>query len=293
MTPRGPLVALSAMLLLGGAPAAGQGTAAAPTSNRESRSALPAPPLPGPSRFEEIGRFPAPEARQGVAVDARYFYTVGNSHIVKRDKRTGIPVAEWRGNPGGPAVHLNSCVVVAAGLVCAHSNYPGVPMVSSLEIWDPGTLAHRSSHSFGIYEGSLTWASRKDGDWWLNFAHYGAGGGVPGKGPEWTSLVRFGDDWARKAGYTYPAHFARMMAPYSASGGNWGADGRLYVTGHDQAAIYVLRVPEMGSVLEWVETIPAPLHGQAWVFDPVDPKVIWGIQRAAGVVVIGSLVSDR
>ena len=237
--------------------------------------------------FEEIRRFPAPEATQGVAVDDRFFYAIGNRQIVKYDKRTGERIAEWQGEPDGPIVHLNSCIVQDERLVCAHSNHPGIPMLSSLEVWDPATLQHIDSHSFGFHEGSLTWAIPKDGDWWLNFAHYGNYSGTPGKGPEWTTLVRFDEKWNRRAAYAYPMRLIQQFTPNSSSGGNWGPDGRLYVTGHDEPEIYVLRVPEMGSVLEWVETIPAPMHGQAWAFDPADPKAVWGIIRGSEDVVVG------
>lgn len=240
-------------------------------------------------RFEEVQRFHAPEARQGVAVDERHFYAIGNSQIVKYDRRTGEKVAAWEGEPDGPISHLNSCIVRDVRLVCAHSNYPGIPMLSSVEIWDTATLQHVASRSLGIYEGSLTWAIRRDGDRWLNFAHYGTAGGTPGKGPEWTTLVRLDADWNRRAAYTYPEALIERLRPYSISGGNWGPDGLLYVTGHDASEIYVLRLPERGSVLEWVETMPAPMHGQAWVFDPADPDAVWGIIRASGDVVVGML----
>jgi len=239
--------------------------------------------------FEEVRRFPAPEARQGVAVDRHHFYAIANARIAKYEKRTGRRVAEWQGTAGGPIIHLNSCIVDGRYLTCAHSNYPGLPMTSSLETWDTGTLRHRASRSFGIYEGSLTWATRSDGDWWLNFAHYGNAAGTPGKGPEWTTLVRFDARWNRTASYTYAPALIVKFAPYSSSGGNWGRDGRLYITGHDQPEIYVLRLPAMGSVLEWVETIPAPIRGQAWAFDPRDPKTLWGILRASGEVVVAML----
>ncbi|MGH7576741.1 MAG: hypothetical protein ACREM1_16660 [Longimicrobiales bacterium] len=48
-------------------------------------------------------------------------------------------------------------------------------------------------------------------------------------------------------------------------------------------------LPEMGSVLEWVETIPAPMHGQAWVFDPEDPAQLFSIVRRTGEVVVARL----
>jgi hypothetical protein len=263
-------------------------------SSPDAGMQAPAPYHPAAGRrFEEVRRFRAPEARQGVAVDADHFYAVDNTHIVKYARETGERVADWKGVRGKPLVHLNSCIVVSADLVCAHSNYPGVPMVSSVETWDTRTLAHRASRSFGIYEGSLTWAVPKGGDWWLHFAHYGGSGGMAGRGPEWSRLVRFDAGWVRRAAYVYPADLVTRLAPYSVSGGNWGPDGLLYVTGHDEPELYVLRLPAMGSVLEWVETIPAPIHGQAWVFDPTDPESIWGIQRATGDIVVGRLVRGR
>jgi hypothetical protein len=138
-----------------------------------------------------VKRYHAPVARQGVAVDDQHFYAIGNAHIVKYEKHTGTRVAEWKGEPGGPIVHLNSCIVAESSLVCAHSKYPGVPMLSSIEVRDPLTLHHSASRSLGIHEGSLTWAIPKNGEWWLNFAHCGHASGKPGRGPEWTSLVCF------------------------------------------------------------------------------------------------------
>ena len=37
----------------------------------------------------------------------------------------------------------------------------------------------------------------------------------------------------------------------SNSGGSWGPDGLLYLTGHDPAEIYNMRLPKAGSVLNW------------------------------------------
>ena len=246
-------------------------------------------PPPSERRFEEVRRYGAPEARQGVAADADHFYAVGNRVVAKYDRATGARMAVWQGADDGPIVHLNSCIVLDERLVCAHSNHPGIPMLSSLEIFDPETLEPIGSRSLGAYEGSLTWAIRHDGSWWLHFAHYANYSGTPGKGPEWSTLVRFDDDWRRTAAYAYPVSLVERFTPDSSSGGNWGPDGRLYVTGHAAAEVYVLELPAMGSVLEWVETIPAPMEGQAWVFDPADPDQVFGIVRATGEVVVGTL----
>ena len=248
------------------------------------------PPPRAELGFEEVARFRALEATQGVAVSEAHFFAIGNTVIGKYDRETGRRVGEWSGASGGSIVHLNSCLLVDRQLVCAHSNYPRLPMLSTIEIWDPETMEHVESKSLEFSDGSLTWAIHRDGDWWLNFAHYGLlFGGTPGKGPESSAVVQFDEDWRRKASFAYPPALIGRFRPYSSSGGNWAPDGSLYVTGHDEPEIYVLRVPEMGAVLEWTETIPAPMQGQGWAFDPTDPQTVWGIVREIGEVVAGTL----
>lgn len=245
---------------------------------------LPAP-TPSGKRFVEVRQMEAREARQGVAVDADHVYAIANYQIGKYDKRTGEKVGEWNGGPDGPIVHLNSCLVEGARLICAHSNHPGIPMLSSVEIWDTRTLEHVESYSFGAREGSLTWVLPADDGWWAAFAHYANYSGIPGRGSEWSSLTRYDAEWNRRQSYAFPVTLIERFTPDSSSGGNWGADGRLYVTGHDAAEVYVLQLPKMGSVLEWVDTWPAPMEGQAWVFDPAEPTHVWGILRSTGEVV--------
>ena len=65
----------------------------------------------------------------------------------------------------------------------------------------------------------------------------------------------------------------------SSSGGGFGPDGLLYVTGHDAPELYALRVPESGAVLEPVATLPAPIAGQGTAWDPAQPGGLWGIVR--------------
>lgn len=54
----------------------------------------------------------------------------------------------------------------------------------------------------------------------------------------------------------------------------------LYLTGHDSAELYRVRLPKMGSVLEVVDTIPMNIRGQGIARDRSDPGVIYGIIRA-------------
>jgi hypothetical protein len=75
------------------------------------------------------------------------------------------------------------------------------------------------------------------------------------------------------------------MKPYSNSGGAWGEDGLLYLTGHDAPELYVVRLPSAGSVLEHVATIAIPVAGQAVAWDRSRPRVLYGINRKSAEVV--------
>lgn len=225
-----------------------------------------------------VRRLPADEARQGVAVDADHVYAIDNGRIGKYDKRTGRKVAEWSGDPA-LFPHLNSCAVVEARLVCASSNYPATPMTSSVEMFDPQTLAHVGTVALGPGTGSLTWVIRKDGFWWATFANYDERGGDPGRDHRSTVLVKFDDDWRRVSAWLFPETVLARFAPRSSSGGVWGPDGLLYVTGHDERELYVLALPEAGGTLRHVATIPMAAPGQAIAWDETQGHV-WGVDRA-------------
>ena len=246
-------------------------------------------------RFVETARFSAPEARQGVAVDERYFYAIGTREIGKYDKTTGKRVAKWRESEGGPIIHLDSGVIVDGKLYCAHSNYPGIPMTSSVEIWDAATLRHVGSHSFGIRWGSCTWVDRHDGHWWAAFAHYDKlkAKGLTDRGTEWTTVVKFDDDWRELEAWVFPRELLRRFVPMSNSGGSWGPDGLLYTTGHDRPELYALRLPRAGSVLELVAVLPAALRGQGIAWDRSDPGVLYGIDRSKRQVIVFRYLSGR
>jgi hypothetical protein len=246
------------------------------------------PPRTGERRFELLRTFDAPAARQGVAVDAGHVYAIANRRIEKYT-RSGERVSAWQEEESGPIVHLNSGIVLDGALYCAHSNYPEIPMVSSIEIFDADTLAHRSSHPFGIFAGSATWVDRYQDHWWVAFAHYEGRGGEAGKGPEWTRLVEFDDDWRVLASYAFPPQLIARFAGRSNSGGAFGADGRVYATGHDAPEVYVLRLPRAGATLELVEILPAPIAGQGIAWDPLEAGVLWGIVKRARRVVVSRL----
>jgi hypothetical protein len=247
-----------------------------------------ATPTPG-WRYEEQRRFPAAEAGQGVVADAEFLYALNNHTIAKYKKTGGERVALWEGGTDSAIIHMNAGVVLGGRLYCAHSNYPTVPMLSSVEIFDTATLKHVASHSFGRADGSLTWLDRRDGKWIACFVHYGKRGGEPGRGPEWTQIVEFDDDWRRSGGWSLPADLVVHIGPrgYSVSGGAFGPRGLLYVTGHDHPELYVLAFPTGGSSLKWIATIPITTEGQAFGWDPTNPGILYTIGRKTREVIVG------
>lgn len=231
-----------------------------------------------------ISTWPAPEARQGVAVDVDFIYAVDNAQIAKYDRKTGQKVAHFKGDPV-KFPHMNSCAVIGPQLICAGSNYPATPMQSQVEVFDPKTLSHLRTIPLGSQPGSLTVVDRKDGSWWAVFANYDGRGGQPGRDHTFTTLVRFDDRWRPQDRWTFPPEVLARMAPSSASGGVFGTDGRLYITGHDRPELYVLSVPRGGGVLDLVATIPIAVEGQAIAFDPSAPGMLFGISRGKREVV--------
>lgn len=264
-------------------------------ANRAWLAQLPAAPLPELRRHglaaTELARWPVRGANQGVAVDAEHFYGIGNHVLVKHRKDTGALVAEWISPRGGPIIHFNGGHVADGRLVLAHSNFPQLPMASSLEIHDAATLAPVATRSLGLRPGSLTWAEQRDGSWWACFAHYNDQGTTPGLDQRWTYLGRFDERWQLLESWLFPPTVIATWGRSSCSGGSWGDDGFLYVTGHDAPELYVLRLPARGVTLEHVTTITVPFEGQSWSWDrtPGAGRVIYGISRPRHEVVVARI----
>jgi hypothetical protein len=264
-------------------------------ANRAWYQSLPAAPAPELTRHglvaTELARWPVRGANQGVAVDAAHFYGIGNFAIVKHRKDTGAPVAEWLGLKGGPIVHLNGGHVSGDRLIIAHSNFPQLPMASSLEFHDTATLAPVATLSLGIRLGSLTWAERRDGFWWACFANYNDKGTTPGFDQRWTHVGRFDDNWQMLESWQFPPQVIATWGQSACSGGSWGDDGLLYVTGHDEDELYVLRLPRQGMVLDYVTTIDVPFEGQSWAWDrsAAGERLIYGISRARHEVIVARI----
>ncbi|MCL2745143.1 MAG: hypothetical protein FWE67_14965 [Planctomycetaceae bacterium] len=246
---------------------------------------IPAAENTGEWSSKEIARFKAAEANQGVAVDNEFFYAITNRQIGKYKKSDGTFVDGWKDVRGGPFIHLNAGFVKDGKLICAHSNFPGVPMVSSVETWDAKTMKHIESHSFGIAFGSLTWTTEKDGVTYACFADYAGKSGNPDRGPAFTQLIRFDEQWRSTGGWAFPAALVEKFKGSSASCGAFGPGGYLYVTGHDDLEMFVMDFPEAGSILRWIATIPVPFEGQAFSWDPVNKRVAYGIARKTKEVI--------
>jgi hypothetical protein len=237
---------------------------------------------PVASSVEEAAAFNAAEARQGVAVDDRFFYAIDSRAIAKHDKPTGRRIAIWVAPDDGSIVHLNSGLVVGGRLYAAHSNYPDLPPANSVEIWDTATLRHIGTHRFGVEQGWLTWLDYHGGAWWGGFANYNwpFGGMIPlASGNEHTQIVRFDPEWRIVKSWSLPQALLARFGDMSNSGGSWGPDGRLWITGHDRPEAYGLMLPKDGSAVRWVGTVKLDIAGQGIAWDRQDRDVIWGVVR--------------
>jgi hypothetical protein len=241
-------------------------------------------PVPLMLDAKTLAVYEAPEADQGAAADAEHFYAIDNSMIGKYRLADGAAVARWSDLPTPAIEHLNSCYVDAALLWCANSNYPAVPMGSSIEIFDTKTMEHRTTRSLGMMEeGSLTWFAATDTGFLASFAHYDRRG-VPYKDHRYSSVVTFDKQWRRTGGWLFPEAVTGRMAPYAASGGAIGPDGRLYISGHDRPEIYVLEAPARGPYLAHIATISLEIEGQAFSFAPDNSRTIYAVDRKLGLV---------
>ena len=124
--------------------------------------------------------------------------------------------------------------------------------------------------------------------------HYGKRGGEPGRGPEWTQIVEFDDQWRRLRGWVLPADLVAHIGArgYSVSGGAFGPRGHLYATGHDHPELYVLEFPiEGGAALKWIATVPITADGQAFGWDSSEPGMLYNVGRKTREVIVGRVTT--
>lgn len=238
----------------------------------------------GEWRHEEMKRFKANEAHQGVAVDAEHFYAITNAAIGKHRKDTGERVGGWK-ETAGRIKHLNAGIVLDGKLWCAHSNYPEMPMKSSVEVFDPKTMQHLDSIDLTSVGGSLTWVDRRDGWWYACFAQYAKTGD-----PARTRVVRFDANWKPAAEIRFPVEMVAKFGKNSSSGGSFGPDRHLFITGHDAQELYVLDLPVTGDVWTWKTAIPISAHGQAFAWDRSSPGLLYSIDRKTKEVIVSHII---
>lgn len=254
------------------------------TAQTETPPSAPAANASKPAgswRHAELKRFKADEAKQGVAVDAEFFYAITNEAIGKYRKDTGEKAGAWQDAPGGRIKHLNAGVVLGGKLYCAHSNYPAMPMKSSVEIWDTRTLQHLQTIDLSDGGGSLTWVDQHDGAWFACFAHY-----AKTSDPARTRVVQFDVKWQKKAEWKFPAALVAQFGKNSSSGGSFGPGGKLFITGHDAPELHVLRPPGKDAELQWQAAIPISAHGQAFAWDRSQEGVLYSIERKTHEVIV-------
>lgn len=238
-------------------------------------------------QFEALRQFPSPAAHQGVAVDAEFFYAISNRVVAKHRKSNGELLIRWEATPDYPLIHMNHGVVHDGVLYVAHSNFPHKPATSSIELFDPQTLKHIGSHSFGIAQGSLNWIDFHEGTWFGVFVHYSSPNMAfdPTTGTSATRLVEFDKDWRIRQNWVFPKELTDLWEPASNSGGGFGPDGRIYLSGHDAPELYVVDFPKAGSQMRFLETWKAPLAGQGFAWDRSRPGHLFGIRRKTGEVI--------
>jgi len=243
--------------------------------------------------YVTVETFKCPDATQGVAADGKFFYGIGNQTIVKYTYK-GEAVARWQETDPELIRHFDGGIVIDGFLYCSHSNYPEVPMASSVEVFDTRDLRHVQTISLGIESGSCTWVVRGDDCWYLGFAHYDRSGGGAGgevlKDASWTQIVRYDNEWRRTQAWILPKGLVDQLRPNSISGCLY-VNGKFYCTGHDATQVFILEFPPYGMRMKLTGTIEIPFKGQGIALD--DEGFLWGIDRKTGSVLKAAPMDDN
>lgn len=235
------------------------------------------------SEFKQYQQFAIPEARQGIAVDKDHFYAVDNRAIAKYRKNSGELINIWRDSSGFLS-HLNSAAAIDGKLYAAHSNLPHRPSTNTIEIWDTKTMKHiQSKRLKNSGTGYFNWLDFHHGLWWGTMADYSESCTIrkPASGcTNNTTLLALDRSWNVLRRWTFPEKLREEFGGMSNSGGSWGPDGMLYLSGHDLPKIYQIKIPDADYELEWVGTHYLEIRGQGIAWDRHQKNVLFGIYRA-------------
>jgi len=231
----------------------------------------------------ELSRFSAKDAHQAVAVDETSIFAISNRSISRYEKdptkQERNVLASWSAPDNSQIHHLNSGMVIEGKLYCANSHWPMIPLKNSIEIFSAETLEHVDRIEYYDTTGAINWIDHHDGSWWIVFAFYGE------KDVRQTRIVKYDDDWRETGRWTFPESVVQRFLPMSNSGGGFGPDGKLFVTGHDHAELYVLEVPIQNGELKHLRTLAAPISGQGIAWDKHEVGTLYGIIRKTHDVV--------
>lgn len=255
-------------------------------------AALAVMPISNGISLEQLRVYQAPEARQGVATDRDHFYAITNRMIGKYRKSDGKRVDQWQDPEGGPFIHLNGGIVMDGMLYGFHSNFPQLPMTSSIEVFDLQPLRHRASIPLGVGHGSLVWAipHPRTKEMWVGFGHYNGRGGTPGVTNDQSRILVYRRErrggreiWsATGEGYGFAKSIVDRWDGMTASGAIFLPDGRLLLTGHHAPEVHVASVPSAAAAIQLQAVIPSPCEGQGIALDA--DGTFWQIQRKDGTV---------
>ena len=98
------------------------------------------------------------------------------------------------------------------------------------------------------------------------------------------------DEWRKIEAWVFPKEVTDKFIPMSNSGGSWGPDNLLYCTGHDLFEIYVMKLPDAGSILELVRTLPIDSYGQGIAWDRSEDSILYGIIKKEKKVIVSKLI---
>ena len=224
------------------------------------------------------------KASQGVAVDSKHFYAISNTKITMHDKVTGDQICDWEADRNNAAFihfqHMNSATSINGKLYAAHSRFPIAPNENTVEIFELNekSITHQSTIRMPSDHGSLTWIDkRNDGTWWMCFAVYGKSENQK------TKLVKYtyeNGKFTEQQSWFFPKETIAKWEAMSCSGGSWGADGKIYVTGHDNSVVHILEI-DLTNTLKHLRTAPVSgIFGQAIAWDRSTEKpTLWGIVK--------------
>jgi hypothetical protein len=104
--------------------------------------------------------------------------------------------------------------------------------------------------------------------------------------------VRFDSNWKPTAEIRFPAEMVARFGKNSSSGGNFGPDRHLYITGHDAQELYVMDLPVADDVWAWKTAIPISAHGQAFAWDRSEGSVLYSIDRKTHEVIVSRVTGS-